>query len=156
MKNKTLFTLMAAAAITVSGILSYANAAPARSGAPGRQVMQRIMSELDLSAEQIEKIKGELRAEKENVAPLLGQLHEARKGLRETIQTEGDDEKAIRAAHTKVAAVEADLAVQHAKIRGKIVPHLTEEQLQKMNVIEAKLDEMAINAIRNFGHRLGE
>lgn len=155
MKKKTLLTLLAATLITVSGIL-YANAAPSAGGPHGRpQIWQRIISELDLSKEQIEKIKAELRSEKENVAPLLTRLHETRKELRGTIQSDGD-EKAIRAAHAKVADVEADLAVQRAKIRARIVPHLTEEQLQKMKAMEEKLDEVAIQAIRNLGQRLGE
>ena len=107
MNKKLLLSLLAATAITVGGIVTYANAAPGRPGVHGRhQVMHRILSHLDLSEEQIGKIKSELRSEKENFAPLLRKLHEARKELRETIQ-EGGDEDAIRAAHAEVAAVEA-------------------------------------------------
>lgn len=145
-----------AVAITLSGVAFYSNADGERRAPHGRPaIMQRVISELDLSKEQIDKIKGELRSEKENVAPLLKRLHETRKGLRETIQA-GTDEKAIREAHSKVAEVEGDLAVQRAKIRAKIVPHLTEEQIQKMKKIEAKLDDMATDAIQNFGKRLEE
>ncbi|MFN7138256.1 MAG: Spy/CpxP family protein refolding chaperone [Limisphaerales bacterium] len=150
--KKTLLTLLAAAAVTVGGFTYYSHAAPDRHG-PGRgQIIQRIISELDLSEEQVEKIKEELRAERENVEPLLKQLHEARKELRETIQS-GADEQAVRAAHAKVAAVEADMAVQRAKVRAKIVPHLSEEQLQKMKRLEARFEDYAENAVRNYGRR---
>jgi Spy/CpxP family protein refolding chaperone len=155
MRNKTLFTIATIATLTIGGFAAYSlKAAPLGGGKPGqRPIMQRIMSELDLSEDQITKIKGELSAEKENIKPLLLQLHETRKSLRETMQANGD-EAAIRAAFAKVADVEEELTVQRAKIRSNISPILTEEQQNKLKVIEEKMDEFVINAIKNIGSRL--
>jgi len=116
-------------------------------------VLQKIVKGLGLSEEQITKIKAELLAEKETLVPLLKNLHETRKGLRETIQSDGN-ETAIRAASAKVAAVQADLAVERAKLRVKIAPVLTEEQLLKVKKFEEKVDDFVLNALQNFGERL--
>src|SRR5262249_4666675 len=108
---------------------------------------------LELTDEQISKIKAELRAEKENIVPLLEKLHETRKGLRETIQS-GGNEAAIRAAHAKVADVEADLAVERAKLHNKIVPSLTEEQIGKAKAMEQEMDDFVMQVIKMIGERL--
>lgn len=116
-------------------------------------MMERFSKALDLSSEQADKIKAAVRAEKENLVPTLQKLRDARQHLRETIQG-GPDEKAIRAAHAKVAELEADLAVERAKIRAKVIPHLTEEQLQKLEKIEARFDEMTAHSLDRFEKRL--
>ena len=143
-----------AAALIVGGVLILKTQAQPNGGLTGRgSILQKAIKELGLSEEQITKIKAELRAEKETLVPLLKSLHETRKGLRETIQSDGN-ETAIRAASARVAAVQADLAVERAKLRGKIAPVLTEEQLLKIKKYEEKVDDYVFNALRNFSNRL--
>jgi Spy/CpxP family protein refolding chaperone len=138
----------------VGGVIVLKTQAQPAGGFAGRgTVLQKIVKGLGLSQEQITNIKTELRAEKDNLVPLLKNLHETRKALRETIQS-GGNETAIRAASAKVAAVEADLAVERAKLRARIVPLLTEEQLGKITNFEEKADNFVIEALRNFGKRL--
>jgi Spy/CpxP family protein refolding chaperone len=73
--------------------------------------------------------------------------------LRETIQS-GSDEAAVRSASKKVAEVEADLAVQRAKLHAKLKPILTADQLEKIAAFEEKLDNLAVNAIRSMGEKI--
>ena len=143
-----------AAALIVGGAIVLKTQAQTTGVLAGRgPVLQKIVKGLGLSQEQIAKIKTELRAEKETLVPLLKNLHETRKGLRETIQSDGNETE-IRAASAKVAAIQADLAVERAKLRGKIAPVLTEEQLLKIKKFEEKVDDFVLNALQNFGERL--
>ncbi len=158
MKTTKLLALSAAAVIAVGGILIFnAHAAPGAAGpGPGRgPIFKRIIEQLELKDEQLEKIKAELRAEKDTIAPMLKQLHETRKSLRETIQA-GGDETAIRASFSKVAEVEADLAVERAKLHKNIKPILTDEQIEKAKEIEAKVDDFVFDALKTLGERLGQ
>ena len=143
-----------AAALIVGGVIVLKTQAQPNGGLAGRgTILQKAIKELGLSEVQITKIKAELRAEKETLVPLLKSLYETRKGLRETIQDDGN-ETAIRAASAKVAAVQADLAVERAKLRLKIAPVLTEEQLLKVKNFEEKVDDFVFHALRNFSDRL--
>lgn len=156
MKTKIFLTIATAAVLTLGGLtVAKLNAAP-DSGRPfGRgQILQRVVSELQLTDEQIAKIKAELRSEKEAIVPLLQKLHETRKDLRETIQS-GGNETTVRAAHVKVAAVEADLTVVRARLHGKIAPILTDEQIAKAKAFEQKMDDFVIQVIKTIGERLG-
>ena len=111
---------------------------------------------MNLTDEQKSQIKTSLSGEKETLQRLLTQLHDARKGLRETIQARDATEASVRAASAKVAAVEADLAVERLKLHGKLAPILTDEQRGKLAELEARLDEFLTDAIGRLGHRLGE
>ena len=119
----------------------------------GGAVLKRVIAQLNFSQEQISKIKTELRSERETIVPLLERLHTARKGLRETIQS-GADEKMIRAASAKVAEVDADIAVERARLHSKIAPILNDDQIVKIKSFEENADDFAINAIKAIGQRL--
>jgi Spy/CpxP family protein refolding chaperone len=159
MKNKKLFALATAIAVLFGGFAvvkvraaaeeKAARQAPFRGGA----VLQKAIAELDLKAEQIDQIKATLRGEKDTLVTLLKQLHETKKNLREAIQS-GGTETAIRAASAKVAAVEADLAVERGKLHSKIEPVLTDEQIGKVKAFEEKVDDFVIKAIKSIGDRL--
>ena len=156
MKMFKLLTAATAAALLVGGIFIYqAHAANERPG-PRGPVFQRAIKELGLSDEQMGKIKAALRAEKDTLAPLLKKLHDTRKDLRETVTAPDVKEGDVRAASAKVAAVEADLAVERAKLSGKIAPLLTEEQIGKIKEFQAKADDFVIEALKKIGEKLGE
>lgn len=158
MKCKKILLLAAVSAVLASGFVAVKARAAAEEKAahasPFRgEVVRKVISKLELTDEQVEKIKTELRAEKETLATLLRQLHETKRNLRETIQS-GGNETEIRAASAKVSVVEADLAVERAKLRAKIAPILTEEQMTKVKLFEEKMDNFVIQAIKNFGGKL--
>jgi len=157
MKIFKVLSIATAAAVLVGGVLIYKAHAedPAGPRAFGRgPVFQRVVKGLGLTDDQVSKIKTELKAEKDNLVPLLKNLHETRKALRETVNQPGVAEADVRAASAKVAAVEADLAVERAKLSGKIGPILTDEQIQKVKQFQAKMDDFFIGAIKNFGEQM--
>ncbi len=53
-------------------------------------------------------------------------------------------------------AVEADLAVECAKLYGKISPILTADQLAKVNEFQQRADDFVDGAIAVIGKRLAE
>jgi Spy/CpxP family protein refolding chaperone len=154
MKNKRFLAIIAAVAVTVGGLAVYrAHAAP--SDRPGHGVvLQRIVKGLDLKDEQLEKIKTELRAEKDALVPIVKNLHESRKALRDAIHASDATETTVRDAAKKVAAAESDLAVERMKLSAKISPILTEEQIEKIKQFEAKTDEAFISALKKIGEAL--
>ncbi len=119
-------------------------------------LMERVKEKLGVTDEQAAKIKAELGAEKENLKNLFTKLHEARASLREAIQSDKATEASVRAASAKVAAVQADFAVERLKIHGRISPILTDEQREKLKEIEAKLDEVVESAIDRIGQHLSD
>lgn len=157
MKKKYLIITLAAA-VAVGG-LTVLNARAATAGGGrlrGGPIAQRVAAHLNLSDSQKTQIKAELKSEKDTLAKLCGQLHEARKGLREAVRAEGANESTVRTAAAKVAAVEADLAVERLKLHGKIAPVLTADQRQILAEVEARVDDFVTDAIGRIGERLAE
>ena len=146
-----------AAAIIVGGI-TVSRIQAAQSAGPFAQhraaLRSRLIEKLGLTEEQVAKIKAELRAEKDTLTSLLKRLHDAHEQLRSTIQQDGVTEDAVRAAASRVAEVQADIAVERAKLHGKISPILTEDQLAQMNEFQQKVDAFLDRAIETIGERL--
>jgi Spy/CpxP family protein refolding chaperone len=138
MKTSKITWIVAAVLFAAGGLCVY-QAYAAKSGGMGsgggsfRGLLgQRIAEKLNLTEDQIGQIKKVRNEEKDYVLAKLSELHKARIEMRGVIQQQTGgkvDEKAVRAAHAKVAAVEADLAVERAKVYAKISPVLTQEQL---------------------------
>lgn len=101
---------------------------------------KKMATELGLTAQQKQEIKDVFKKERPLVQPLIKQHQAERRTLRTLIQADVIDEAAIRAESAKVAAVEADLAVQRAKAGQEIRKLLTPEQVQKFKEIQAKRD----------------
>jgi len=153
-KNKIL-TIATTAAIFMCGLTSTTLAADSPTQAPLRgQLLRRIAEKLNLTADQKAQIKSVLSGEKDTLAPLLGQLHEARTNLRAAIRAGDANETTVRAASAKVASVEADLAVERMKLYGKIAPILTEAQRQQLSEMQQRADEFVDNVIARVGSGL--
>lgn len=116
----------------------------------------RLRGQLGLTPEQIKTIRGDLAADRSTLTILMSSLHDARINLRETIRKPGSTEADIRAASAKVAGVEADLAVERAKLYGKISPVLTPDQLAKMDELQQRADDRVDGAIVGFGRRIAQ
>lgn len=97
-----------------------------------RALMHRLAEKLQLSEDQKDQIKAILKSDKDTLKPMIQNLAAARKELRTTIQADNTTEAAVRAASAKVAAVEADLAVERMKLYAKIAPILTDAQKQEL------------------------
>lgn len=154
MKNKILI-LASVAAIALCGLTSITLAADNAAQAPLRgQLLRRIAEKLNLTADQKAQIKSVLSGEKDTLAPLLGQLHEARTNLRAAIRASNANETSVRAAAAKVAGAEADLAVERMKLYGKIAPILTEAQRQQLSEMQQRADAFVDNVIARVGSGL--
>ena len=116
----------------------------------------RLRSQLGLTHEQVATIKTTLASDRTTLTTLMSSLHEARINLRGTIRKPGATEEDIRAASAKVAFVEADLAVERAKLYGKISPVLTADQLAKMDELQQRADDRVDGAIVGFGRRIAQ
>jgi Spy/CpxP family protein refolding chaperone len=161
MKNMKWYGLVLAGLIAAGGIASSKVRAAEGPGAKGRgamraELIERAKEKLGLTEEQVTQIRGILQTDKENLKDLLTRLHEARGGLRSAIQATDASESSVRTASAKVAAVEADLAVERFKLRGKLLPVFTTEQREKLREFHARIDMFIERAIERFGERLGE
>ena len=149
-------TLTVATALNVVGLMTTPSlAADTNAPAHGR-FLQRLADSLNLTDDQKAQIKTILRSEKDTLKPLLGQLHSARENLRAAIQASGANETTVRAASARVAAVEADLAVERRNMFAKIAPLLTDDQRQQLGEFEQRADDFADQAIARARDRLGD
>jgi Spy/CpxP family protein refolding chaperone len=156
--NRTKWLAMAmAAALSVGGLFVLKTQA-AESVTPQRagrgQWLEQAREKLGLTDEQVAQIKAQLQDEVETVKGLVTKLHDARTGLREAIQAAGATEASVRAAAAKVAAVEADLAVERLKLYGKINPILTADQREQVKQFQSRIDDFLDGAINRIGERL--
>jgi Spy/CpxP family protein refolding chaperone len=153
------FLILAMAAVVIAGGLTSPKtlAADGSTSRPVRgQFLQRLAERLNLTDEQRAQIKVVLSGEKDTLKALLNQLHDARKNLRTAIQAGDATEASVRVASARVAALEADLAVERMKLYGKIAPILTEAQRQQIADFRRRADDIADNAIGRLGERLGD
>lgn len=122
--------------------------------AQGRLHFRKIASALGLSAQQKQDIKEILKKNKPQTQPLMKQLITERRSLRSLIQNETIDESAIRTQSAKVAAIEADMAVERARVAQEIRTVLTPEQVQKYMDIQAKRDRKLDNFLLRASKRI--
>lgn len=158
MKTAQWLSITLAAALNLGGWMvtpSLATDVSAPVSARG-QLRARIAEKLNLTDDQKAQIKTVLSGEKNTLTVLLGQWHDARKNLRAAIHAGNATEASVRVASARVAAVEADLAVERMKIYGKIAPILTDEQRRQIADFEQRADNFADRVIARVGDRLAE
>ncbi len=156
MKMSKLLSIIAAAALSTGGFIvlkTHAAEATANHGFRG-QFLERAKEKLGLSDAQVAEIKTQLAGEKDSLKSLLTRWHDARMGLREAIQAPDATESSVRVASAKVAAVEADLAVERLKIFSKLSAILTSDQREKVKEFQSRIDDFVDNAINRIGQRL--
>ena len=106
---------------------------------------------LGITDAQRQQIRAILRDALPTLKPLVESIMRERQALRTAIQRSPIDETAIRAQSAKVAAVEADIAVERARLFQKIQPVLTPEQLQRIHEIEASMHKKIGGKLARFG-----
>jgi len=119
MTNRTKILAVAAfaTAVAVAGVASVARALAVnekRAQLPLGLISK--VTQLGITDAQTKKIRGILREQKVILEPLVKQCVTERRALRDTIRSSPVNENAIRAQTAKVAKVEADLAVQRARV----------------------------------------
>lgn len=147
------------AALAAGGLsltMAHARAQDAGGHVVRGRFLAKAKEKLGLSDEQVAQIKAVLGADKDKLTGELTAFHEARIALRETIQKPGVSDDDVRAASAKVAAAEADLAVERSHLYGKISPVLSADQLAKVNEFQERVDDFVDGAIVGFGRRLAQ
>jgi Spy/CpxP family protein refolding chaperone len=115
-----------------------------------------VKQKLGLTADQSAQIKTVFKADKDTLTGLLSRLHEAHTGLRAAIQASGATEASVRSASARVAAVEAELAVERLRLYGQISPILTSAQVEKMKEMQARRDDFVDIVIGRISDWLAE
>jgi protein CpxP len=96
------------------------------------RIMAHIANELKLTEPQKTEIHGILAAERQNVMPLLRELHENKK--QHDASTGGNfDETQARAFAARQAQTITELIVAKERVKSKVLAVLTPEQRQKVN-----------------------
>jgi protein CpxP len=143
----TIKSILAGAAI-VTAVSMAPVAATAHMGGDGppsagnhENHFKKMAKELQLTQQQKQQVKEIFAKNRPQAEPLMKQMHAERRALRSLVQADTIDEAAIRAQSAKIAAVEADLAVQHAHVAKEIRAILTPEQIAKQNELQAQRDK---------------
>src|ERR1700744_5720751 len=106
MKTLKHLAFTAAIALAIGGALALNSRAAqtgSDEGAPGGKLRERVKEKLDLSEDQLAKIKSELKSEKGNITSLLTRLHDAHAQLRAEIHKSDATEASVRDAAAKVS-----------------------------------------------------
>jgi Spy/CpxP family protein refolding chaperone len=146
-------------AVCIGGLIVFN--APAQDNGPATgmgsgRLAERAKEKLGLTDEQLGQIKDVLKSEKTSIVSLLARMRDARAGLRDAIRSTDANETSVRVASAKVAAVEADVAVERMKFFHQISPILTDEQRTKLAALQSNLDGFIDQAIKRMDARLGE
>jgi len=130
-----------ATAAAIGMIPVKASAFMGEDGAPpaGRH-FKKMAAELGLTSQQKQEIKAVFKKNQPEAQPQRQQLMTERRALRSLVQADTIDEAAIRAQSAKVAAIEADLAVERAHVAQQVRGILSPEQLRKFKELQAKRD----------------
>jgi Spy/CpxP family protein refolding chaperone len=154
---KTWIALTLAAAVAAGG---YATSRAAEDSVPRNpahaRMLQHIKEKLDLSDDQVAQIREVLKSDRSTLTDVLTRLHAARKDLRSAIRSDNATEASVRSASAKVAAVEADFAVERLRLYGKISPILTDAQRQKLSQMMAGLDDAIDRFIQRASAKLAD
>jgi protein CpxP len=141
MKTPIKFLVTAAALLATVGFgLPRADARVENDGPRQGHYLKKIVTELGLTAEQQQEIRGIIRKNRPQAQPIRQQLITERRALRALVQAQTVDEAAIRAQSAKVGALEADMAVQRAHTAHELRAVLTPEQVEKFKALQKKRD----------------
>lgn len=149
------FSIMLAAALFGGGFAFQAVQAAQAVDRDGlrAQIRGRVAGKLNLSREQRQQIKSILQADRDALAALFRQLHDSRATLRDSIKAPDATEASVRVAAARIAAVEADFAVERLKLYSKISPVLTADQREKLKAMQGRIDDAVDRLIDRIGGR---
>jgi len=113
---------------------------PQLSGPPplGRLIMGNIgrflvlRSELNITADQKKKIAAEIKSHKDEIRPVVKEIFEKRKALRDAVLNKPGDRQAITAAANDLGKAIGDAAVLASNVIAKLKPVLTSEQQERI------------------------
>jgi Spy/CpxP family protein refolding chaperone len=109
-----------------------------RGGGFGGPMMGIYADYLDLTDAQRAQMKDIMTKEKPTIQPLMKQLAESHKQLRQLESAGAFDEAKVRAIATQQAQTMTELTVQKARIKSEMMQVLTPDQKDKMAKFEAR------------------
>ncbi|HTP64001.1 MAG TPA: Spy/CpxP family protein refolding chaperone [Geobacteraceae bacterium] len=107
-------------------------------GRHGHHDFKKIAEKLGLTDTQKAQAKTIFQANKDVVKPIYASLRAERKNLQALIYADTVDEAAIRSETAKVAAIQADLNVNRAKVTAQFRAILTPDQLTTLKALHQK------------------
>ena len=159
MKIRTLLTVLAVAALVMGLSLKpllhaqQDSPAPAQPGAgwfhrPGRlMAWRRAFEKLQVTDAQKQAALAVLRSHQPAIKPLVDHLVKERIALHDLSKAPAIDEAAVRAQSARVAAVEADLAVQKAYLIHDLRGVATPSQLDSLDKMETDAETRLVHVI---------
>lgn len=120
------------------------------SGQFGRLLTLR--SELGISSEQREEIRGIVKSHKQELAAALKPVAEKRRALRDATLAENANEAAIRTAADELGKAIGDAAVVGSKIKAEVREVLTPEQREKVT----QFREQSESAVDRFFNEMSD
>ena len=153
--RRSILIVVGAGAIAVAGLFAGRLSANAFSPAHSRgdfatRVFTRISADLDLSDDQIGRIKDVLRAHASEIKDQLQASAQARQALHALMIAQPVDESAVRAAAQQVGQTQASGALLFAKIRGEVDPILTTEQKSRIQTFQTRMGQRADKSVQSF------
>jgi Spy/CpxP family protein refolding chaperone len=137
--------LVMGAALVLAAAVSFAHGGRHGGDVAGPQgdSCGKVLERLGATAEQKAQIREVLGKYRPETEPATRQLFAERRALRKMIQGGAADEAAIRGQASKVASLEADLAVMRARAAKEVRTLLTADQLARLEELQAKRDQKA-------------
>ena len=96
------------------------------------------LGQLDLSDAQKQQVRDIMQRHRQQSQPVMDRLQQAMQAQRASINAVPVNEGAVRQAAAALAAVEADMAVDQARMHADIFSILTVEQQEKAKQLEAQ------------------
>jgi protein CpxP len=96
------------------------------------------LGQLDLSDAQKQQVRDIMQRHRQQSQPVMDRLQQAMQAQRAAINAVPVNEAAVRQAAAALAAVEADMAVDQARMHADIFSILTVEQQEKAKQLEAQ------------------
>ena len=96
------------------------------------------LGQLDLSNAQKQQVRDIMQRHRQQSQPVMDRLQQAMQAQRAAINAVPVNEAAVRQAAAALAAVEADMAVDQARMHADIFSILTVEQQEKAKQLEAQ------------------
>jgi Spy/CpxP family protein refolding chaperone len=116
--------------------------------------LRKSLEKLDLTEKQRNEIKAIVREEFPKVEPKIRQMVAARRALRAAIQQEELNEKLIRERAAAVADLASDLAVERARVRQRVVAHLTDAQKETLISLQKDADRRVDAFLIKLGEKI--
>lgn len=120
------------------GLGTLISLAPALADAPPHE---RLIEKLDLTAEQSQAVEAAFQAQRQTWEANRPRMEAARETLEQRIHAETMDESAIREAASAVAALEAERALDRAKLHQVLRGILTPEQMARLRELHEERRE---------------